>query len=78
MGQNTSKLATIYAGRGVELHIVLNFNAPWEKRIVLFKKWYQYNNEEDFGYHKHKIATFGNYGEALQYATNIVTGVIKA
>lgn len=77
MGQNTRKIATIYAGHGVELHIVVDLNAPLDKRIVLFKKWYQYNDENDFGYHRHKVTTFDNYGDALQYVTHIVRGFIK-
>lgn len=77
MGQKTTKIANIYGGRGVEYHIIVDHDAKANK-VKLYKKWYEYKSETDYGYHREKINEFDSYGDALQYVTHIITGFIKA
>lgn len=76
MGSKTTKVATIYAGRGIDLHIIVDHNAKANK-VKLYKKWYQYDDETHYGWHRKKVNEFDSYGDALQYATHIVTGFIN-
>ena len=75
MGQKTTKIADIYAGNGIDMHIIVDHTAT-KNKIKLYKKWYECNNDDSSGWHKQKVNEFNSYADALQFVTNYIAGLI--
>lgn len=75
MAQKTVKCATVHTGMGFELFVILDRVA---KSYKVYKKWYEYNSETDFGWHKKKVVEYKTLHGCMIFITNIIGGHFTA
>lgn len=71
MAQKTVKVATVQTGLGFDLFVILDRVA---KSYKVYKKWYEYNSEANFGWHKKKVANYDTLYHCMYFITDVICG----
>ena len=69
--RRTVTVANVQTGRGFDLIVILDRAAHMFK---IYKKWYEYNSETDFGWHRKKVNEYTNLVDCMTYMTNVIAG----
>lgn len=73
--RKTMKIASIKTGRGFDLTVIKDLTGS-KYPLKVYKHWYEYHGDRDYGWHKKKLNEFGDMVTAMRYMTEVISGQI--
>ena len=73
--RKTMKIASIQTGRGFDLTVINDLTGN-KYPLKVYKHWYEYHGDRDYGWHKKKLNEFGDMVTAMRYMTEVISGQI--